>query len=107
MSLELHVTQTAEAVEKRYPDLEFDEEIHNLIFAKKRDWLRQAPLFSRMRDYYADTSFSLADLPALCSESELILRQEANPRVLEFVRSLRSRCEVAIQRKLHLYCFCD
>ena len=107
MAYDIHVAKTLTIAKRQSPDFQFMEDIHKQIFSETYLWVKQAKLFSRLKDYYSDAHFSLAELPELRSELDRIIEEVNNLRVRELLVQFREVCRRAQVQQADIFCFCD
>lgn len=68
----------------------------------------KSPLLRRLEDFYADTEFVPAELPALLREvDEVALGQRTDLQLGRFLDEFRALIRVAIEREVPVYALAD
>ena len=106
MSLDIHLGSNPEEAEEIYPDLSFEENLHDYLFVKN-EWIKKYPLFWKMHDYYKDCLYPNEEIAGLKQEIAEILINVKDKKCKVFLKKLINLCDKSIAYKKNLYCFCD
>ncbi|MFT5524285.1 MAG: hypothetical protein ACI9HK_002236 [Pirellulaceae bacterium] len=106
--LDVHISDSYDTATRTDPVCAFDFEVHRSFFANLVQGQSAFPLLCRMKDYYADCSYSVADAVMLATEIERLL-PTVDQRTPHFslLQQLRRACDSATNAKQTIFVFCD
>ena len=107
MSLDIHLASSKTKAEHLYPELSFDEEIHEFLFGDRNKWIEKYLLFAKMNDYYSDTFYIVEDIAELKHEVNEIVLKVKDQQSIKFLDKFIKLCDQALDKNENIYCFCD
>jgi len=106
--LDIHEGQSKESSAKTAPRFQLDESVHVKVFAGADFDKAKFRKFTKIKNYYSDTSFSSEELPELIKEIDEILKHfSSDAAITRALHTFRSTCEAALQADKSLFCFAD
>jgi len=108
LSLDILVGWEEKNIYLREYEVQFEELYHDLIFSKKYETnLSKLKQFSKMNDYYDDCFYSEKDIIELRKELLTLKGYFKSTEIVMFFNSFLNLCDVALKRKMNIYCVCD
>lgn len=106
MSLDVHVGKNKSEAERSVAALSINENLHHILIIETATDGEYNQLL-RLKDYYSDVVFTVADVFVLREELKRAFAALQNSEAITFVQNLIGICDQAIECGCNIYCFCD
>ncbi len=108
LMLDVHIADSFEAASRVDPAFSIDFDVHRVLFHGGSEVTSACPTLNRIRNYYADCTFTGAEIAVLHEEVlSLLASLAADSPFRSMLVLLGDACQTAIQREHSLFFLCD